>query len=147
MDTNGPSKKRKSGEYRHELPDPVSSPDFRNRLDGIAYRYDYTYQLVKYLHEHSDIDPDVLRRIAECYNWARGGVFDDPAIGVKIFKSNACKQHRLCANCAHIRATKSALQLAEAVFALVLYYPNIMPIFTTITVKNGPDIGAYHEWV
>ena len=141
MVRNGPSKKGKSGKLYHELPDPVRSPDFINRLDGLSYRYDYTYELVKYLRIHSDIDADVLRRITECYNWARGGVFDDAAIGAKIFKSNACKQHRLCSNCAHIRAKKGAMQLAEAVFALVAYYPNVKPVFTTITVKNGPNIG------
>lgn len=141
MVRHGTPENGKSGKPLHELPGPVRSPDFIDRLNGLSYRYDYTYRLVKYLQEHSDIDPDVLRRITECYNWARGGVFDDTSIGVKIFRSNACKQHRLCANCAHIRAKKSAMQLAEAVFALVLYYPNVRPVFTTITVKNGPDIG------
>jgi len=140
MARNGPSKKRKSDQLKHDLPDRVRSPDFIDRLDGLSYRYDYTYQLVKYLREHSDIDPDVLRRITECYNWARGGVFSDISIGTKIFRSNACKQHRLCANCAHIRAKKSAMALAEAVFALSMYYPSVRPVFTTITVKNGKDI-------
>lgn len=141
MARNGPSKKGKSRQLEHVLPDAVRSLDFVNRLDGLSYRYDHTYQLVKYLRDHSFIDEDVLRRISECYNWARGGAFQDPAIGTKIFRSNACKQHRLCANCAHIRAKKSAMQLAEAVFALSVYYPNVKPIFTTLTVKNGPDLG------
>lgn len=134
------SKKKKPKDFGHELPNPLRTSGFIDRLDGISYRYDYTYRLVKYLQEHSDVDPDVLRRITECYNWARGGVFEDLALGTKIFKSNACKQHRLCANCASIRAKKSAMDLAEAIYALSLYFPNIRPVFVTITIKNGPDI-------
>jgi hypothetical protein len=39
------------------------------------------------------------------------------------------------------------MQLAEAVFALCLYYPSVKPIFTTITVKNGPNISERYNHV
>lgn len=59
---------------------------------------------------------------------------------VKLAAMHSCKLHLLCPLCAIRRGSKLLEAYAAKYGQLVVQYPHLVPVFFTLTVKDGPDL-------
>ena len=53
----------------------------------------------------------------------------------------SCRRHMLCCFCSSIRATKQAMSYHAKMLQVLKDNPKLKPVFITLTVKNGDDLG------
>ena len=59
----------------------------------------------------------------------------------KLVHMRSCRRHMLCRFCSSIRATKQAMSYHAKMLEILKDNPSLKPVFITLTVKNGDDLG------
>ena len=59
----------------------------------------------------------------------------------RLAHMRSCRRHMLCRFCSSIRATKQAMSYHAKMLQVLKDNPKLKPVFITLTVKNGDDLG------
>lgn len=64
---------------------------------------------------------------------------------VRLAALHSCKMHLLCPLCAIRRGSKLLTSYMGKFGQLLTDYPNLTPVFFTLTIKDGPDLKERHK--
>lgn len=117
----------------------------KRTTDKIIARYtplkQRSQEMGRYLQQHalSQSELKLSEKILECFNYLK--FHDYYTIGeIKLMRTVSCKKQILCPLCAKNRAARMMSKYQERFDHLFKLNPNLVPVFLTLTVKNGDDL-------
>lgn len=108
------------------------------RLDRYSVAHQRALQMRNYIEDAEGLERE-FQRLSTCGEYLLFRWFYTLDT-VKLAAMHSCKLHLLCPLCAIRRGAKLLEAYGTKYGQLILQYPNLVPVFFTLTVKDGPSL-------